>query len=467
MDIELTSTRDDGTFTWRAAGARQPKGSVTLELLPKGAKAGDVVRAEVEIEIDGITVVSVLPPKEKGPETGKIEFIGPQRAVAGVTTVLASKSGRSRSDHDGERRPRRADGDRRPRREGGARRPSEAGGQETRDPRSRPGPDGAPPRSTTASGGPRGSREARSGSEREPSARGARKGPVRFEPGTKHRDELFARLSPEQRPIAERLASGGLPGLRKAISEEQQRARTEGRPITSGDPLIAVAEQVHGDVKAAIWLDRAEAAVARIDEITLRDLRTTVIAAAPRDESAREIERQLREALDRRVKRLRHDWEEHLAQALDDGRVLQALRLSAKPPEPTARFPGSLVVRLAQMAGEAMTAETPPERWLALLTAALEAPVRRQIKPAGVPKDPSGEVERQARMATGRIPSLARLLGMPMPPPPKPVAGDRAARFGGRPPRSPRTTRRSTVSQVERVERPVAAEKTPETLDEG
>ncbi|MHB1986938.1 MAG: hypothetical protein ACYCSF_02975, partial [Acidimicrobiales bacterium] len=271
------------------------------------------------------------------------------------------------------------------------------------------------------------------------------RGPTRFEPGTVHRDELFAGLTPEERPIAERLAVGGLPAVRKALMEEQQRARAENRPATSGEPIIAIAEQLLPQVKAAVWLDRAEAAVERTDQMTLRDLRATVVGATARDEVGRALERQLREALERRVTKLRHDWEEHLRQGLDDGRVLQALRLSAKPPEPTARFPGALAVRLADLAGEAMTGETAPDRWLALLDAALGSPVRRQIKPAGMPKDASGEVERQARMAAGRIPSLARLLGMPIPPPPRPGVGERRERPSHPKERKLRTTQSVTT----------------------
>ena len=52
MEIELTSARSDGSFTWRAAGAREPKGVVTAALLPTGAKPGDVLRAEVEQAIN-------------------------------------------------------------------------------------------------------------------------------------------------------------------------------------------------------------------------------------------------------------------------------------------------------------------------------------------------------------------------------------------------------------------------------
>ena len=54
MDIELTSSRDDGSWTWRKAGARQPKGSLDGSLLWAGAAVGDVVKAECENLLDGI-----------------------------------------------------------------------------------------------------------------------------------------------------------------------------------------------------------------------------------------------------------------------------------------------------------------------------------------------------------------------------------------------------------------------------
>lgn len=422
MDIELTSVRDD-EFTWRAAGARQPRGSVAGSLLPPSSRVGDVLRAEVEVELDGITVVAILPPKEKAQGSGRIEYLGPPRPAPGVTTTLARgerpgrperrregrregrpesrREGRPERRHEAETEPRRTEG-RRPARPGERRREGEGGRQLRRE-------------------------------------TGPRRGPARFEPGTAHRDELFATLSPEQRAIAERLAAGGLPAVRKAIAEEQQRAKAEGRPSAAGDPIVAIAEQLLPQVRAAVWLDRAEAAVGRTDEITLRDLRATVVGASPRDEAGKELERRLREALERRVSKLRSDWEAHITQAMADGRVLQALRLSARPPEPTARFPGALAGGLAELAGGAMTEETAPDRWLSLLEASAESPVHRQVKPSGMPKDPSGEVERQARTAASRIPALARLIGMPIPPPPRPGSAERRppARRGRRQPERP------------------------------
>src|SRR5436305_14112119 len=89
IDIELTSVREDGTWTWRAAGAKQPRGVVDSSLLYEGARAGDVVRAEADFEIEGITIISVVPPKEKrlspghSHRTAAMEALSPeQRPVA-------------------------------------------------------------------------------------------------------------------------------------------------------------------------------------------------------------------------------------------------------------------------------------------------------------------------------------------------------------------------------------------------
>ena len=38
IDIELTSARPDGTWTWRAAGAQEPKGVLEGSILPGGSE---------------------------------------------------------------------------------------------------------------------------------------------------------------------------------------------------------------------------------------------------------------------------------------------------------------------------------------------------------------------------------------------------------------------------------------------
>ena len=480
LDIELTSIRSDGSYTWRAAGARQPKGVIDAKVLADNAKVGDVLRVEAEVEIDGITILGVLPPKEKATPSGRIELLGPSKPIQAVTTVLLSEGGRGGDRRDLLDSPRRGDRnasrDRRPTRGGerpDARRPQpgggslEAGGE--RRPERRPRPEEAP-----AGGSPRTAegRPAASGGERRPWAPSATRRPgtpaggrsltdarqpaasrptpphaaprrtvPRFEPGTANRELLLASLASEQRPIAERLAAGGIPAVRRAIAAERERARSEGRPEVTGEAILTLAEQLAPSVKQAIWLDRAEAAVAQLDQISLRDLRTTVVAAAPRDEASRDLDRKLREELDRRVKKLRSNWEEQITHALEEGRVLQALRFSAQPPEPTARFPAALVGRLASSAGAAMSASTPVERWLAILDAAVSSPIRRQIHPEGLPEDPSGEIVRKSRVAAGSLPALAPMLGLPMPPPTKPLPS-------ARPPRPPRPMARTPRQAV-------------------
>ena len=118
IEIELTSAWPDGTWTWRAAGALNPRGSLDAALLYGGAKAGDVVRAEAEFGIEGITVVSVEAPRvvEKSSDSNRIELI--ERPVtAGVTTQLAggrSRPGPDRGDRGSDRRRDDQSGPRRP-----------------------------------------------------------------------------------------------------------------------------------------------------------------------------------------------------------------------------------------------------------------------------------------------------------------------------------------------------------------
>ncbi|HET9612317.1 MAG TPA: hypothetical protein VFP06_22070, partial [Acidimicrobiales bacterium] len=92
IEIELTSARDDGSWTWRAAGAREPRGTLEGAILPEGAEVGQVLRAEVEAYLDGMNVVSVLPPRAPRREPERIE-LKPARGgePALVTSTLAPK----------------------------------------------------------------------------------------------------------------------------------------------------------------------------------------------------------------------------------------------------------------------------------------------------------------------------------------------------------------------------------------
>lgn len=483
IEIELTSARPDGSWTWRAAGARQPRGVLDGGLLPGGAKAGDVLKAEAEFEIEGITIVSVTAPKETTrSEPERIEIIGSGRPDApGVTTQLVGRADRRPGERRRERddaRPRRdREGGRpplnrdttRPRREGPAadgehpgRRPSPAGrddrpdgatpaGRPERSERpgrsDRPERAGRPERPARAAASPRPSRPATGdrpgGAGREEragrgerAARGEREAGSdatgerrarRFNPGRAHRQAVMASLPPEEQPIAEQVLRGGIPAVRTALHLEREKAIGEGRPAPHMDQLVAMAEALLPRLKAAEWHDRAEAAAKDVEDISLRDLRSVVAGSdVARDDETRALAATLREALDRRVDTLRQQWSGEVAKHLDENRVVRALRLAGRPPEPAARLEAGLTERLSDAAAQAMAPDTPADRWLALIDAVAASPVRRTVKPVGLPTDPSPELRRAAQQQSGRIPALAAMLGIAIPPPPAPIAGRRA-----------------------------------------
>jgi hypothetical protein len=447
IEIELTSARPDGSWTWRAAGAREPRGVLDGSLLHSGAKAGDVLRAEADFELEGITIVSVLAPKtDSRVEAQRIEVVGPRRPdTPGVTTQLVGRSdrrpGERRRDRDDGRPRRERDQGRpqtgrdtgRPHRDGAAEateQPARTGGRRgpgdrrDRDRDDRPaGPDGRAGRERAA--GP-GRRDRVPTAPAQGEAEPERRRPRRLNPGTKHRRAVMESLAPEEQPIAEQVLRGGIPAVRTALHLEREKALAEGRPAPNTDELVAMAERLLPRLKAAEWRDRAEAAAAGADEISLRDLRSVVAGAdVARDEETRALATRVREALDRRVTAMHDEWSGDISRQLDEGRVVRALRLSARPPDPGARLDAELTARLTDAASAAMSPEAPPERWSALLDAVALSPVRRSVQPVGLPPDPPPDLKRSAHQHSGSIPALAKLLGVSMPPPPVPSASRR------------------------------------------
>ncbi len=407
----MTSKIADGSWTWRAAGARQPKGVLDGALVPEGETIGAILRADVETGLEGIEVISLSSAKPaRSPEQreGRIEVTGTPRRAPDVSVILApgsAKRNRRRDDDDGDERKDRKD------RKGGK------GGRRSDGP---PGerPAGGPARDGgrgAASGGPRrpGGRRAGEGEGR--GGRGER--PV-TPTSTVHRNAMLAALRPEQIPVAEQLLRGGLPAVRQAIAAQNAAAKTSGKPPASSEALMAMAEELLPVVKLSDWKDRASVAQTAGKEYRLRELRAVVAASRTviLDDEGRGMAKALREALDGRVTALREEWLARIANALKDGRVQQALEASIRPPEPGTRCPADLAVQLAAAASAAMTAELPPEEWMRLLDTVVQSPVRRTVKPAGIPDD---EVAKQAaRHAAGMVPALAKLLGLRIPPPP-------------------------------------------------
>jgi hypothetical protein len=405
IDIELTSQAGDGSWTWRAAGARQPKGTVEAALVPPGEAVGAVLRADVEIGLEGIEILSLSSAKPaRSPEKteGRIEVKGTPRRAPDVSVILAPGSNKRRRDRDDDSDR----GDRGDRRGGGNRRgPDGEGRREER------GGD-RPPR---GAGGPRRPGARRPGEGDGRPARGER--PV-APTSTVHRNAMLAALRPEQIPVAEQLLRGGLQAVRQAIEAQNTSNKAAGKPPVAADALLAMADELLPVVRLADWKDRATVAQTTGKDYRLRELRAVVAASRTvnLDEEGRAMAKALQDSLDQRTTALREEWLARITNALNDGRVQQAVEASIRPPEPGTRCPAELAVRLAAAAGEAMTADLTPEDWMRLLDAVVASPVRRTVKPTGIPDD---EVAKQAaRNAAGAVPALAKLLGLRIPPPP-------------------------------------------------
>jgi hypothetical protein len=448
IDIELTSKRDDGTWTWRAPGAREPRGIVDGALLPEDATPGKVLRAEAEFDLEGILVTSVVGSKSaqhSGREGERIEILATSPQQSTVSVSLASRGGKGRGKGlfddrpPGRGAPRgdRPDRDKRsPTRPRTSDRGAADGVEHARadrpsGERGRRPDSGAPPRDGR-------SREARPPTpDRRPraeSTRGPRTDATR--PGahdrggrtrapqasTEHRNAALATLRPEQLPVAEQLLRGGIPALRKAIDEQNARARSEGRAEVAPESLLSMADELLPKMNLAAWKDRAVAARAADRDCPLRELRAVVAAASTVnvDDEGRELHSVLRKSLDARVTALRESWLGRIGRALEESRIVDALQVASRAPEPAMRLPAELAVKLSDAAGSAMRSDLDDQQWLQILEAVVGSPVRRTVKPAGIPSERSETVLNAARHAAGSVPQLARLLGLPIPPPPGP-----------------------------------------------
>jgi hypothetical protein len=430
LALELTSERADGSWTWRAAGARQPKGVLDGKLLPKGVVVGDVVRAEADIDIDGITVTTVLPAKGGGRrEPERLEVLGSGREEPAVTSTMSDRGGRGGQGSPTGERPAR-----RPRRD------ETAPGR--RDGPSRPGGGSTP--GSAASGRPQ-ERPRRERPVRPPRPEPpSRPKPKKLRPGRVHRDALMAELPPEQQPIAEMALRGGMPGVRTALNEQSIAARAEGKPEVPAAAVLAIAEGLLPRLRMAEWFDRADAALADAEELALADLRSVVVSAddVAREEQTREPAAKLRAILERRTEVEQREWHQDLEQSMAAGRVVRALRLSSRAPRPGERLAPEAASALAQAAGAAMTTEITPDRWATLLDAVAYSAVRRSVTPAGVPAEPGEELLAQVRKHAARVPAIAALFGVEAPETPS-----RSSR-GRRPDRSARQAPRPAGSSA-------------------
>jgi hypothetical protein len=451
IEIEITSLKGD-VATWRAAGAKLPKGVLNASLVPGGPVVGNVYRADIEQFMEGIDVLSVMAPKTASPldpRHERVELIPSVKQGPDVVVTYAPKGRGGRRDgerQEGEGRregakrpagrpalkdrpgaagrpdrgPRTEGADRGPRTEGADRGPRTEGAD--RGPRTEGADRGPrPDRGPRTEGADRGPRTERTGRPSRP-GRGERpSGPSLPTMTTTHRNALLATLSPEQLPVAEQLLRGGMPAVRTAVAEQNKNATSQGRTTIDPATIDRIAEDLLGKTTLALWKDRAAGAIGAGREVRLRDLRAVVTSAkiVSLDDEARAQLKELQAALTARLEILRTQWNERLEAAVASKNVSEALRLVASPPDMSTRISGEMATKVVTITSEALTAEQDVALWKQIVTLTVDTSIRRNVKPQGIPADESCKA--LAVKNAGAIPEFAKLLGMKVPPPPPPT----------------------------------------------
>lgn len=411
IDIELTSNRPDGSWTWRAAGAREPKGVLDGSVLPGGAKTGDVLKVDAEFDIDGITILGVVHGRTKVDKRELITLVSDDKAFEPVTQQLARRSdskGRGEGRGRGEGKAR---GDRRPKPQGDDRRPRQ----------SRPRFE-APPEIPQ------------------------RPRPKRLRPGTVHRKAVLEELPADQRPIAE-LALHGMQTVRQKLKEANAALTEAGKPVMPEQSVLQMAENLLPRLRVADWLDRAQAAKKDLAELDLKDLRSVVAAAndplIERAEHCRELVAELRQGLTVRAEEEYRHWLEDIEASLGVGRLVRALKLSGQPPKAGAIFPDDLGRRLSEATSASLVADALADRWIAILEAVAFAPIRSLVKITSKPETLAPELVKTVQRLGALVPQIATALGIETSasgPSPKPLRPTRPAAKGAKklPPRPPK-----------------------------
>jgi hypothetical protein len=408
IDIELTSNRGDGTWTWRAAGAKTPKGTLNGSILDAGAKTGDTLKVEAEFDLDGVEILSLVKTKEKAVRGNLLQIIGSEKEFQPVTQKLADKSKDRKPKRDGDRKPRR-DGDKRPPREG-------AEGEKSGDRRPRRPSFTAPPELP-----------------KRPAAK-------RLKPKRVHRAAVLDTLPVEQRGVAERALTGGIKAVRDAVKEQNEQLKKEGKPLVPAEGLISMAQELLPKLRVAEWLDKAEAAKADIELLDLRDLRQVVVGAddpmVVRDETTRSLAAELKAALKTRQEFEQTRWLEDIKSALAVSRVIRALKISSEPPKAGQPFPADLGAQLATAASASLASETAPDRFSAVLEAIAFSPVRGQVKLAAAPPTTNEAMLSTVKRVAPLVPQIASVFGITVTPganSPRPLRPTRPVRPKGKP----------------------------------
>lgn len=391
IDIEVTSTRPDGTFTWRQAGAKAPKGSGAAGLLPDGSKVGDVLRADIELDMDGAVVTAIAPVVKRERNVTLLAITGSGADFKPVTEISTNKRNRPPRDkagRGGKGGGKGGRGDRRERRDGDAR----GGGPTVPRREFTPPPPELPKRPRAA----------------------------RLRPGSTHRTAVLEALKPEERVLAEKALEGGIGAVRKAVNDQNKQLKKDGKPEINANALVDLVVEMLPRLRVAEWRDNVDAVEKIIDTVDLRDLRAIVAKSNDptllKDSSLNEKRDWLRAALDRRQGEELQHWAEDLRAAVDVGRVVAALKLAAQPPKAGTLVPADLRPRLVALTLEQLSPLSSSERWVIVLEALAFAPIHNEVVPSALPAKVSPELTATVTRLAPALPRIAALFGVAVDP---------------------------------------------------
>ena len=116
--------------------------------------------------------------------------------------------------------------------------------------------------------------------------------------------------------------------------------------------------------------------------------------------------------------------------------MIRALKISSEPPKAGQPFPAELGAQLAAAASAALSSETAPDRFCALLEAIAFSPVRGQVKLAAVLPNPNETVLATVKRVAPLVPQIAQMFGIVVAPgahSPRPLRPTRPVRPKGKP----------------------------------
>ncbi len=289
IEIELTSSAPDGSWTWRAAGAREPRGVLDGSILPAGRRGR---RHAAGRDGEGHRRHPRAVGRPRQGEGGPLRRAQLLPSDKPFEPVIQQRVTRDRDDGRPRRRGRDGPGggDRRDRHDRGR---ADRGPRRDGEPVERPGgdrPGGGGGRGAPRATGDRGRRRhgataaATTGAVSGPTSRRRprcpqRPKPKRLRPGKQHRTEVLESLPEEQRPIAE-LALQGIAAVRQRLREDNVRLQGRGQAGDAGGrPCCGWPRSCIPRLRVADWLDRADAAQRQLEHLDLRDLRSVVAAS--------------------------------------------------------------------------------------------------------------------------------------------------------------------------------------------